>query len=245
MRLLPLLLAATMTTAPVLLQGQTFQDGLDAYIAGDYETAAEIFFPFAEEGDAGAQFNLALMYDDGRGVPQDDAEAVKWYRLAAEQGNARAQYNLGVMYANGEGVPQDYAEAVEWYRMAAEQGHTRAQFNLALKYYKGEGVPQYYAEAAKWFRLAAEQGKPQAQNYLGAMYYKGDGVPQNYINAYILFNLAAAKGIEDSRLRSYWVRRWSVNRDMAAEELTPDQLAEGQRLSSEWELGEPLPLQGG
>ncbi len=38
------------------------------------------------------------MYDNGQGVPQDYAEAVKWYRLAAEQGYAYAQYNLGVMY---------------------------------------------------------------------------------------------------------------------------------------------------
>ena len=62
------------------------------------------------------------MYDKGQGVPQDYAEAVKWYRLAAEQGDADAQYNLGVMYDNGQGVPQDYAEAVKWYRLAAEQG---------------------------------------------------------------------------------------------------------------------------
>ncbi len=62
------------------------------------------------------------MYDNGEGVPQDYAEAVKWYRLAAEQGDASAQYNLGIMYINGKGVPQDYAEAVKWYRLAAEQG---------------------------------------------------------------------------------------------------------------------------
>ena len=62
------------------------------------------------------------MYDNGEGVPQDDAEAVRWFRLAAEQGEARAQFNLGIRYANGEGVPQDDAEAIRWYRLAAEQG---------------------------------------------------------------------------------------------------------------------------
>ena len=45
------------------------------------------------------------------GVPQNYAEAVKWYRLAADQGDASAQFNLGVMYDKGQGVPQDYAEA--------------------------------------------------------------------------------------------------------------------------------------
>ena len=53
------------------------------------------------------------MYANGKGVPQDYAEAVKWYRRAAEQGDAYAQNNLGLMYANGKGVPQDYAEAVK------------------------------------------------------------------------------------------------------------------------------------
>ena len=75
-------------------------------------------------------------YDTGEGVPQDYAEAVKWYRLAAEQGYAAAQFNLGVGYANGEGVPQDYAEAVKWYRLAAEQGYAAAQYNLGVMHDK-------------------------------------------------------------------------------------------------------------
>ena len=58
----------------------------------------------AEQGDAPAQFMLGRMYANGDGVPQDAAEAVRWYRLAAEQGLAEAQFNLGVMYANGQGV---------------------------------------------------------------------------------------------------------------------------------------------
>ena len=54
------------------------------------------------------------MYADGRGAPQDHAEAVRWYRLAAGQGYATAQFNLGVRDTNREGVPQDDAEAVRW-----------------------------------------------------------------------------------------------------------------------------------
>ena len=72
----------------------------------------------AEQGYATAQFNLGVMYDFGEGVPENDAEAVKWYRLAAEQGHARAQFNLGVMYANGEGVLRSGAAAADWYYKA-------------------------------------------------------------------------------------------------------------------------------
>ena len=63
---------------------------------------------------AEAQVLLGGMYGNGRGVPQDEVEAVRWFRLAAEQGNAEAQLYLGVMYSNGRGVPQDDAEAVRW-----------------------------------------------------------------------------------------------------------------------------------
>ena len=59
-------------------------------------------------------------------MPQDYAEAVKWYRKAAEQGYADAQYNLGSCYYNGKGVPQNYAEAVKWYCKAVGQGHADA-----------------------------------------------------------------------------------------------------------------------
>ena len=117
----------------------------------------------AEQGHAGAQYNLGLMYGTGRGVPQDDAEAVRWYRLAAEQGNATAQLNLGVMYGNGESVPQDDAEAVRWYRLAAEQGDAIAQYNLGVVYSNGEGVPQDYVSAHMWFNLAAATGHDDAR----------------------------------------------------------------------------------
>jgi hypothetical protein len=104
----------------------------------------------AKQGDADAQHSLGDMYLLGVGVPQDDVEAVRWYRLAADQGNALTQYNLGFMYANGEGVPRDDAEAVRWFRLAADQGQAEAQSDLGLMYANGRGVSQDAAEAARW-----------------------------------------------------------------------------------------------
>jgi TPR repeat protein len=105
--------------APPSVAAQDYDAGLTAYESDDYATALREWTPLAEQGYADAQFNLALMYRNGDGVPQDDAEAAKWYRRAAEQGLAEAQYNLAVMYRRGLGVPQDYAEAVKWYQRAA------------------------------------------------------------------------------------------------------------------------------
>ena len=73
------------------------------------------------------------MYYDGRGVPQDDAEAVKWYRKATEQGYAKAQNNLGLMYYNGEGVSQDYVQAHMWYNLAASSSPPGKDRDIAVK----------------------------------------------------------------------------------------------------------------
>ncbi len=86
--------------------------GGEAYERGDYATALTEFRPLAQQGNAVAQFSLGVMYLEGRGVPQDDAEAVRWHRQAAEQGLAEAQFSLGGMYLDGRGVPEDDATAV-------------------------------------------------------------------------------------------------------------------------------------
>ncbi|HHX2522660.1 TPA: tetratricopeptide repeat protein, partial [Neisseria subflava] len=76
----------------------------------------------AEQGNADAQVNLGLMYANGQGVRQDDAQAVQWYRQAAEQGDAQAQGLLGIAYGSGYGVRQDSALAQEWYGKACDNG---------------------------------------------------------------------------------------------------------------------------
>lgn len=145
----------------------------------------------AEQGDAGAQFNLAGMYYYGKGVPQDYSEAARWCRKAAEQGYAKAQYALGYSYFQGKGVPQDHAEAARWYQKAADQGDATAQEALGFLYYQGHGVPGNYGEAARWYRKAAEQGYSEAECDLGYLYYKGKGVPQDYPEAVLWYRKAA------------------------------------------------------
>jgi Sel1 repeat-containing protein len=83
------------------LAAEPFEDALDAYRRGDYATAIRLWRPLADQGNAYAQFNLGFMYQNGRGVRQDDAAAVSWYQKAANQGNTLGQYNLGVTETNG------------------------------------------------------------------------------------------------------------------------------------------------
>lgn len=109
----------------------------------------------AGQGEANAQYSLGNRYRKGEGVPQDDAESVRWFRKAADQGDAQAQYALGYMYREGKGVSRDDAEAVRWYRKAAEQGDRPAQAALAIIYFKGQGVSKDYLEAVYWLGKVA------------------------------------------------------------------------------------------
>ena len=130
-----------------------------------------------------AQYNLALMYAGGAGVPQDYTEASRWNRLAADQGLAVTQSNLGLMYDDGTGVPQDHTEAVRWYRLAADQGLAVTQSNLGLMYDDGTGVSQDHTEAVRWYRLAADQGHAEAQRNLEAMHKNGTGAAWGFATA--------------------------------------------------------------
>ena len=106
-----LVVLALLTSA----QAADMQAGSEAYGRGDYAGALLEWRPLAEQGNAKAQFNMGLLYENGEGVPQNHAEAAGWYRKAAEQDLAEAQVNLGLLYEKGEGVPQNHAEAARWY----------------------------------------------------------------------------------------------------------------------------------
>jgi TPR repeat protein len=108
----------------------------------------------AKQGDAKAQGNLGFMYDNGEGVPQDYAEAVKWYRMAAEQGDASAQYNLALMYASGEGLPQDYATAHMWFNISSAKGHENAGSNRDIA--AGQMLPADISMAQQRARVCME-----------------------------------------------------------------------------------------
>ena len=146
-----------------------FDKGLKAAQSGDFKTALAEWMPLAEQGNANAQRNLGLMYDNGDGVQENDKTAVKWYTLAAEQGLDQAQSNLGLMYENGIGVQENHETAVKWYTLAAEQGLDQAQSNLGFMYYNGKGVTQDYETSAKWYALAAEQGNSKAKENLSIL----------------------------------------------------------------------------
>ncbi len=148
----------------------------------------------AKAGNSDAQFELALKYFNGEGIPQDKVRAVKILTIAAEQGNAEAQNKLGDCYSDGNGVPQDKTEAVKWYYKAANNGLPEAQNKLAHCYDFGKGIPENKSEAIKWYQKAAEQGYAKAQYNLGCSYAEGDGIPKDKAEATKWYHKAAEQG---------------------------------------------------
>jgi TPR repeat protein len=81
----------------------------------------------SEHGDDLGQYLLGVFYYLGEGIPQDYAEALKWFRRSADQGNSMAQFMLAGMYAQGKGVQKDFVQAHMWLNLAGAQGHEEAQ----------------------------------------------------------------------------------------------------------------------
>lgn len=156
----------------------SLQAGISAYYRGNYAEAYSFLRPLAENGNARAQFRLAVMYQNGRGVEPNRAAARKWFlaalepiRLAAKQGAAWAQADLGSYYEDGLIVDPDYSEAAKWYFRSAEQGYSGAQTNLGVMYANGQGVEGDMKQAVEWFKRAAVQGDSVAKENLRILGY--------------------------------------------------------------------------
>ncbi len=150
-----LMLSIVYLAAPVWAD---FKAGEKAYQSGDYATALHEWQSLAEQGQAGAQYQLGLLYANGKGVTKDDAKARQWYEKAAVQGHTEAQVNLGILLMYARGGQQDYKMAVYYLRLAANQGNDLAQRRLGQMYERGEGVQQDYVKAYMWYSLGAAKG---------------------------------------------------------------------------------------
>ena len=119
------------------------------------------------------------------------------------------------------GGPCNSVDALIWYRRAANQGDALAALSLCTTYANGLFTEQNYSEAVPWCRVIAEKGMPAGMELLGRMYAKGQGVVQNYILAHMWLNLAGSQYARNER-------------DALATKMTSAQVAEAQRLASEW-----------
>jgi TPR repeat protein len=139
-------------------------ESLTCSLAEKYSEDLQWFLSVAEIGDGDVLLNVAKIYSStGGGVPQDNTEALHWYRLAADKGNEEALCFIGKMYETGDGVDQDFSEAMRWYQEAAERGNAGAMFNIGMMYVRSQGVSLDKHELGFWFYLCSKCSLPQAQ----------------------------------------------------------------------------------
>ena len=121
-------------------------------------------------GKSRAQARSRRSLREGRGgLPKDEREAARLYKLAADQGNAFAQSELAAFYKHGRGgLAKDEREAARLFKLAADQGNAFAQFDLGVFYREGGGgLPKSDQEAVRLLKLAVDRGLPK--DYPGTM----------------------------------------------------------------------------
>jgi len=157
--------------------------------------AAHHFETAAAAGHPWAQYRLAQMLADGKGVATDRRRSMTLMEAAALQGHPLAAHHLGLSYLEGKGVRADAGEAQRWFTVAAEGGVADAQYNLGLMLYRGTGGEMNLYQALQWMRRAAEGGHLQAQTAVGRLYLTGlDTMGQDIQEAETWLTMAAGRG---------------------------------------------------
>ncbi len=135
--------------------------GLRFYDRGQYDMAKKQWEPLALKGDCDAQFRYGMLYFVAKGVPQDNKEALKWWKLAANQGQPRAQIALGDLYYQGNKVDaaclncdikRDLVEGLKWYTLgkkSAVYDGEKTYLDRVLTGIKPEMTPAQIREAEK------------------------------------------------------------------------------------------------
>ncbi len=153
--------------------------GLSALLVacGDSEMVTK-----ANNGDAQAQFDLAMAYREGKDIGKDLPASFKWLKEAAKGGHVEARYEVARDYAveaEGQrvmarfGTPnaimefsRDYGFAVQWFHAAAQKGHVGAGLELAKLYFAGWGIKQNDAKAKEWAEKVKADGNKDADKLL-------------------------------------------------------------------------------
>ncbi|MFL5386140.1 MAG: CHAT domain-containing protein [Longimicrobiaceae bacterium] len=136
---------------------------------GNYDSALLWYRNAAQAGLVDARVDAGRLYEEGRGVSQDLAEAQCLYRTAAEAKSPLGMYAMGRSYQEAIGVSRDYAEARKWYLKGVDEGSAEAMNAMGLLYQNGWGVPRDRAEAIRWYRMARDAGSKVAAGNLIAL----------------------------------------------------------------------------
>ena len=226
-----LLADATSETGPIsgltrngtVAQLHPLEQAFVAYQAGDFVSARNLWKTAAQSGDLSAQYNLGLLYAEGRGVVRNPQAAMDWWRLAAQKGHARSQHNLALALLSGESVvPGQWLgtqtkEAENLLRQAAKSDLAAADFALGLLLLE---TPSQLEEARQALRSGADQGHNEARLALAQSLLSGDAKgtvsPKDTRRAMVLYLQAASSGYgpAQGRLAQFYADGLHVQADL-------------------------------
>ena len=205
------------------------------------DLAIQMLQKAAERGHSLSQIFLALYYETGvPWLPRDEAKGFEWLLKAAEAGEPFAmgqvadRYRLGVeVTLDGAAVMPDIVEAIRWAFAAAERNDPVGQYLLGDIYTYQFGSSHFTnpEKGIVWYRRAAEQGHLVAQHELAGSYRHGHGVSKDLVTAYMWAKLAGRNVLFGHHIRKL------------ASEMTPEQVAEGEKRAREWLEQKGLPTQ--
>ncbi|MFZ2725162.1 MAG: SPOR domain-containing protein [Methylococcaceae bacterium] len=186
-----------------------FNTGVAAYNKGDYQTALKEWEAVTKQATISnnfewqstidrpivdAQYAIALLYWQGKGVKQNYKTAEQWLIQAANAGHAEAQLKLAYLYMTGLTKTADYSNAKQWLEKAAAQNNPDAHYNLALLYFKGLAVNKDDEQAKKWLKLPVQRGDNSAIALMAEINNKSlESAPKTTTSAPTVDNISVEK----------------------------------------------------
>ena len=192
----------------------------------DLARAVECYKNAAAQGQAGAMYNLALLYmEGGGGLPNDPDKSIELLKGAAENGLCKAQSYLGLYYADESSSHCDYEKAVPYLKMAAAKKDPSAEYNLGICYERGLGIERDMPKAASLYMAAAEHGHTGAQYNLGVFYEHGlGGFAVDKKEAARFYRMATEAGDEDALHNLLLLRKHMKTESLTSQSAKPQNL---------------------
>jgi TPR repeat protein len=170
---------------------------LATYDRQDIKEGLEWVQKVAEKGLAAAQLELAKAFERGLalqgGYPDQQAQALRWFRSAAAGGDRDAQYQLATHLRYGDANAQ--REAFAWALKAATAHHAEAEALMAEMYARGIGNRADETQAIEWANRALRGGVAQACFQIGVMFEQGIHVPKDLPRAFFWYLKGAEAGV--------------------------------------------------
>jgi len=161
----------------------------------EYDKAFKCFDERAKSTNDGRdQYNLSIMYYNGKGIKQNYTHAFSWLLKAANNKHVKSYSKLATMYYQGKGTTKNTLEAYKWFLKAANHGHINSQVNIAYFYENGIAVSRNLKKSLSWYEKAANSGDVSSATKVGSFNLAGLGTIKNIDKALEFLQIGAKKG---------------------------------------------------